>query len=162
GQNGGDNRQKNFFVGERERAQGDQGVMEDRDHGGNAVNPLEAESEIDQHSQEGVQDRQLGLGLKLMSNLRPDDADVANAEVGKEKALLQSRAHRRIDDCVEIVERAQHAAAHLVAMMDNGLRDGGVALVGVSAGVQRILFHEVVLDCQRAGVVEVLLSLWRV
>ena len=78
--------------------------MKHRNHGGDAIDPLKAEPKVNQHAQQGVEHRQLGLGLQLFSDLRADDAHIPYAKIGEEERLLQRRNHCRIDNAFQFVE----------------------------------------------------------
>src|SRR5208282_6892529 len=89
GQDGRDHGQRYFPVQQREGAHRDQSVVEDRQHGGNAVNPLETKRQINQHSGQRIKGGQNGLLAQLLSNLRADNLDVTDAKVGDEEAILE-------------------------------------------------------------------------
>ncbi len=105
GENGGDDRQRYWLIDQRKRAECDDRVVEAGDNRGRAVDPLETEPEINQHSGQRVQCRQQSLLLELHADLRPDDLHVADAEVGGKEPLLQAGDNRGRSDIAQVRDR---------------------------------------------------------
>src|SRR5208282_4889511 len=89
GQDGRDHGQGDFPVQERKGANRNQSVVEDRQYGGDSVDPFEAEAQVDQHSAQRIKSRQNGLLAKLLPHLRADDLDVADTKIGDKEVFLQ-------------------------------------------------------------------------
>jgi len=115
--------QRNLPVQQRERAHRNQRVVEYRQNRGHSVDPFKAEAQVDQHSAQRIQCRQDRLLAQLLSHLRPHDLDIADAKVRDKKIIRQRGNHGGIGRRLQFLDRPQHAAFRLVAIVDNGLRD---------------------------------------
>src|ERR1700687_223853 len=133
--------------------------MENSHHGRDAINPLEAETQINQHPQQRIKGGQPRLGTQLAADLGADDFDVADAKVGEKETIRERSNHGRIDTrgALQLVNRIHHAALNLVAIVDDGLRLLSVFLI-VGPNVERVLVDNVVLDRQQTRIVQVRLS----
>ena len=89
----------------------------------------------------------------------PDDLYIPHPEIGDEVVVFDRRERRRRHRALQIVQRTEHAAADLVAEVDDLLRHLAVARVSVSPQVQRVLAEQVVFDALHPAVVQVLLAL---
>src|SRR5579864_3837611 len=120
--------------------------MENSHHGRDAVNPLEAETQINQHPQQRIEGGQPSLGAQLAANLGADDFDVADAKVGEKETIRERSHHSRIDPrgALQLVSRIQNPALNLVAIVDDGLRLLPVFLI-VGTNMEWILVDNVVL-----------------
>src|SRR2546430_8165283 len=82
-----DRGKRNLFVGQRERPDCDQRVVKHSYRRRHTIDPLEAESQINQHSCQRVNRRQQSLFPKLRSNLRSYNLYVPYCEVGNIKTV---------------------------------------------------------------------------
>src|ERR1700687_2086483 len=119
--------------------------MKDGYHRGDAINPLEAETQVNQHPQQRIKGGQASLGAQLAADLGANDFDVADAKVGEKETIRERRHHGRVDPwrALQLVNRIQYPALNLVAIVDHGLRLLPVFLI-VSTNVERILVDNVV------------------
>src|SRR5208282_2718151 len=133
GQDGGDHGQRNFPVQKREGADRNQSVVENRQHGGDPLDPLEAEPQVDQHSAQRIKGGQDSLLAQLLPHLRADNLDVADTKVRDVEVVLERGDDSRIGHTLQLIIRngTEHAAFRLVAIVDNRLsyrRVAGVSL----------------------------------
>ena len=83
-----DDSQINLLIEEGEQANGDDGVVKDSNHGGDAINPFKAEGNVDQHGGEGDQNNVDGLLPQIGADLRSNDFYAADGEVAGLAFLL--------------------------------------------------------------------------
>src|ERR1700674_5898528 len=107
--------------------------MEDRQYGGYTVDPFEAQRQVNQHPGQRIKGGQDGLLAELLSNLRPDDLDVAYAKIRDEEVVLERGDGCGVGHALQLINRAEHTAFRLVAIVHNGLGYGGVGRVGAAA-----------------------------
>src|ERR1700757_1887736 len=133
--------------------------MENSHHGRDAINPLEAETQINQHPQQRIEGGQPSLGAQLAANLGADDFDVTDAKVGEKETIRERSHHGRIDprSALQLVSRIQNPALNLVAIVDDGLRLFPVFLI-VGTNVEWVFVEKIVLDRQQTRIVQVRLS----
>jgi hypothetical protein len=107
--------------------------MEAGDDGGDTVDQLEAEPEVELQSEQRVERGQNGLLAKLRANLGADDVHVADAEVGGEEVLLERLKDRAGSDSGGIGDRIEDSGVSLVAEVNDGAGDFAVLGGSVSA-----------------------------
>src|ERR1700694_2183605 len=132
--------------------------MEDRQYGGNTVDPFEAQRQGDQHPGQRIKGGEDGLLAELLSNLRADNLDVTDAKVGNEEMVLERGDDGRIGHALEFIEGTKHAALRLVAIVNNGLLYVVVARASIRSEMERVLLQKIIRDGQGTGVVEILLA----
>src|ERR1043166_1985456 len=130
--------------------------MENGDHGGDAVDHLKAEPQIDQHAGERVEHREQRLLLELGADLRADNFDIADSKIGNEETVFERGDDLRRRDVGKFIETGNHTTLSDIAIVDDRLGDGLVALVGIEGCLQGIFFDQVALHRFFAGVVQVL------
>src|SRR4029077_17251694 len=101
-----------------------QSVMEDRQYGGHSIDPFEAKSQVNQHSGQRIKGGQDGFLGGLLANLRADNLNVADTEVGDEEIVLERGDDGGIGHTLQLIYRTQHASFCLVAIVDNRLTYG--------------------------------------
>jgi len=122
------NGQRYLLFDQRKKPESDNRVVETGDNRGRAVDQLETEPEINQHSGQRVQGRQQSLLLQLHADLRPDDLHVADAKVGGKESLLQAGNNRGGSDIAHVGDSFEDPAQALVAVIYDGPRQLPVAL----------------------------------
>ncbi len=73
-------RQRNLLVGQAERADRDQRVVEHRHHRRDAVDQLKPEPQVDQHPDAASRPSPAGLLLQLLARRRPHDVHLLDRE----------------------------------------------------------------------------------
>src|SRR5579863_2204677 len=89
GQQGGNHGERNLFVEERKQADGDDSVVEHRHHRRCAIDPFEAERDVNQHPTEGVKNRQDRFVLEFRPNSGANLIYADNRQRVKIKLLLE-------------------------------------------------------------------------
>src|SRR5262249_15325997 len=122
----------------------DQNIVEDRQNGGRAVNPLESEGNIYQHSAQRIERDQNGLSPKFSADLGTDDLDIADREGPQNVAVLKTADDlRRCAGCGgEAVEAGDHAVGSAVAIIEQRTRELVVAVTRVHGETERIALRE--------------------
>src|SRR6202049_5398001 len=97
--------------------------MEDRHHRGNAINPLEAEPQVNQHAQQRIKGGQSGLGAQLAAHLGTDNLEAADTKIRQKETIWERSHHARIDPRggLQLVSGIQHPALDLLTIVDDGL-----------------------------------------
>src|SRR5258706_16428248 len=113
-----DGLQRYFPVQQREGAYSNQCIVEDRQYGGDAIDPFETQRQVNQHSGQRIKGGEERLLAQLLPDLRADDLDVADTKVGHEEAVLQRGDGRGSGCALEFIDGAEHAAFYLVAIID--------------------------------------------
>jgi hypothetical protein len=78
--------------------------VKNRHDRGHAIDPLKAEAQINKHPGERISSCQERLPAQLRPDLRPDNFNIADAEIGEKKSIRQRSYHRWIDPPLELVE----------------------------------------------------------
>ena len=77
------------LLGQRERADGDQRIVENRNHSRHSIDQLKPESQVNQHSQQRINRRQNSLLLQLGPHLRPNNLYLIDTEIREKETILQ-------------------------------------------------------------------------
>ena len=98
----------------------------------------------------------LALGLAVIFGLL-GVLNIAHGEIRQKEAAVQRTHYRRIRTrrALQLIHGAEYAAQCLIAIADDRRRLRRIFLVGVGEKPHRVLLHQIVLDCQRTGIVQV-------
>src|SRR5580693_1508914 len=119
----------------REKAQGDQHVVEDGDYRSSSVDPLKPECNIYQHTQQRIERSEHRLAPQLSAHLRADDLHISNREIAQGEAAGQRIDHLWCNAwrAFQLIEARHDAALIFIAGVYQPLRQLFVTIAGIRA-----------------------------